>query len=97
MKPHTKADKERFDKLHRLGCIVCRKKGTYSQPAIHHITRGGQKRDHQRTIPLCPYHHQYGGFGEAVHDRYKIFPDRYGTEDELLLMVNKTLTQTNKL
>lgn len=39
-----------------LGCLVCRAPAT-----IHHVTSDGFARitrSHQRTVPLCPVHHQ---------------------------------------
>lgn len=63
MKPPTKADREHFDRIAAMGCLVC------GGPAsIHHVTasiHGGRlTRRHDRVVPLCPMHHQ------AVHDPY---------------------------
>ena len=36
------------------------------------------------AIPLCPMHHQHGGYGVALHAGQKTFEKKYGTESELL-------------
>ena len=63
MKPPTKADRERFNRIAALGCLVCGGAAT-----IHHVTasiHGGRlTRRHDRVVPLCPMHHQ------AVFDPY---------------------------
>lgn len=63
MNQPTKADRERFDRIARLGCLVCGAAAT-----IHHVTAsiyGGRlTRRHDRVVPLCPMHHQ------AVFDPY---------------------------
>ena len=55
----TKEQKQHYDKLARLGCILCIKLG-YGEgtPAeIHHIRRTS-KRSNAPVIPLCPEHHR---------------------------------------
>lgn len=56
-KQPTKADRERFDRIAVLGCLVCGQEAT-----IHHVTssiHGGRlTRRHDRVVPLCPMHHQ---------------------------------------
>lgn len=63
MKSPTKTDRERFDRIAALGCLVCGAGAT-----IHHVTasiHGGRlTRRHDRVVPLCPVHHQ------AVYDPY---------------------------
>lgn len=93
----TKADLRRFDQLRYLGCIACHHEARYGVPSdIHHIVQGY----HQMTIPLCPWHHrgiQLDGmsqramldlFGPSLAKQKKAFVARYGTELELLEMVN---------
>lgn len=67
MKAPTKADRERFDRIVKLGCLVCGGAAT-----IHHVTasiHGGRlTRRHDRVVPLCPMHHQ------AVFDPYANAP-----------------------
>lgn len=63
MKPPSKSDREHFDRIAAMGCLVCGGPAT-----IHHVTasiHGGRlTRRHDRVVPLCPMHHQ------AVHDPY---------------------------
>jgi len=79
----TKAEKEHYDKVARLGCILCRHLG-YGEtpPHLHHIRRAG-KRSNAPVVPLCPSHHT-GDIGIHGLGR-KAFERKYGvTEEELL-------------
>jgi hypothetical protein len=84
----NKDEKRHYDKLAQLGCIVCRREGWgYSAPHIHHIRTGagiGRKNHWSLAIPLCPNHHQHGGYGIALHAGQKEFEKKFGTEAELL-------------
>jgi hypothetical protein len=84
----SKSDKQYFQDLVEIGCIVCKVHfGVYSVPEIHHIRTGqgaGQRANHKRTLPLCPAHHRTGGFGVAIHAGQKTWEGKYGTELELL-------------
>jgi len=84
----TKKEKEYFEKLVEFGCVVCKKDiGVYTQPSIHHIREGmgiGQRNSTENCLPLCPMHHQHGGYGVAFHAGKKAFEERFGTEAELL-------------
>lgn len=83
-----KSEKEYFEKLVELGCVVCLREGHgYTQPSIHHIREGmgiGQRNSTENCLPLCPMHHQHGGYGVAFHAGKKAFEERFGTEAELL-------------
>jgi len=86
-KQATAKQKRWFDKVAGLGCLICR-----SPAIIHHIeTYMGGGRDHDKVIPLCPRHHQYGGEGVSLHDNKTIWQSIYGTEQELLTKVNGLL------
>jgi hypothetical protein len=50
-----------------------------------------QKAGFNEAIPLCPNHHQNGGYGVALHAGQKEFEARYGTELELLKHTNLLL------
>lgn len=79
----TKAEKEHFGKLARLGCILCIRLG-YGEgtPAeIHHIRRAGKRSD-APVIPLCPEHHR-GNSGIHGLGR-KRFEREYEVSEELL-------------
>jgi len=84
----TKEEKQHYDKLYQIGCIVCLKEGNgYVEPTIHHTRFDagiGMKSNWDKAIPLCPMHHQHGGYGIAFHAGKKAFEERYGTEEELL-------------
>lgn len=82
----TKAEKEHLAAVASLGCIICE-----SPAEVHHITGAGMglRSSHFETIPLCPFHHRHGGFGECVHNGTRSFERKYGTQHELL---KQTLT-----
>jgi len=88
----TKNEKKSFDKIARLGCILCSEvlgfEGTPSE--LHHIRRHGNVRSASPVIPLCPEHHR-GNSG--VHGLgHKGFANKWGvTEEELLERVNQKL------
>jgi len=60
----TKAEKLHYDKVARLGCILCRqlqvKEINDSPTEIHHVRRYGGKRSQAPIIGLCVYHHRLG-------------------------------------
>lgn len=92
----TKAEKKHLDAVAQVGCIVCKMNGYDDTPAeIHHIRDGvgiGQRSSNYDCIPLCPIHHRTGGHGEiGFHQAPRSFESRYGTEQELLEMVNELL------
>jgi len=92
-----KKDKERFEKLKRIGCIACSKKGRFTDPVIHHIRKHtglALRPSHEDTIPLCPNHHNMGK--QSVHLNKKLFNHLYGTEDELLKLTNIKIEELEK-
>jgi len=84
----NKDEKQHYQTLFDLGCIVCLNEGFgYTMPNIHHIRHGagmGQKSHWTQAIPLCANHHQHGGYGIALHAGQKEFELRYGTELDYL-------------
>jgi hypothetical protein len=89
----TKAQKEHYEKVARLGCCLCRSFGedTYDVGCeIHHIRRAG-KRDSAPVIGLCPEHHR-GNSGIHGMGR-KSFEKKYALTEEDLL--EKTLELLN--
>lgn len=90
-----KSESEHMDRVAELGCIACRKMGFYDTPAeIHHVSKGvgkGQRASHFDVIPLCPYHHRNGGYGEAIHAGRKAWEAKFGDEHELLKEVKELL------
>lgn len=91
-----KADKERYQKLVDLGCICCKlfKDEVYSEPDIHHLVTF-PKKDNQRTIPLCFYHHREGGNCDdyvSRHPWFAEFENRYDSEENLLKLTNELIS-----
>jgi len=86
----TKAQKAHYDKVARLGCILCRHLGYTDSPCeIHHIRRAG-KRDTAPVIGLCPEHHR-GNTGIHGLGR-KAFERKYNlTEEQLLAEVESLI------
>ncbi len=84
----TKREQSHLEAVAGLGCIIC---GAPAQ--VHHLNAHGMglRADHFHTIPLCPYHHQQGPFGEAIHNGKRTFEATYGTEQELLGKVMRKL------
>ena len=86
----TKAEKVHYDKVARLGCILCKFLRYGETPCeIHHIRRAG-KRSNAPVIGLCPEHHRGNtgihGLGRKGFERtYSI------TEETLLEMTNELL------
>lgn len=82
---HTVEDMRHLEAVAALGCLLC------SAPAeIHHVRAGqgmGQRAPHDRVLPLCRCHHREGGFGVAFHAGTREWQRRYGSEADLLVMV----------
>ena len=87
----TKAEQSHRKRVAELGCIVCRNLGNPGTPACLHHPRSfagmGQRASEWEVIPLCPYHHQQGPFGHAIHNGSHEFAKNYGTEEQLLEQV----------
>ncbi len=95
-KAATKAEKAHMAAVVALGCIACRNfYGRYAPATIHHVRHDGQggngKRDHMKTIGLCPTHHQFHGQGVSIHDGLESFEAVHGLEQDLLQQVNEIL------
>ena len=94
----TKDERQHYDKLSQLGGIVCRREGWgYSPPHIHHIRHGvglSQRSHWSLAIPLCPNHHQNGGYGIALHAGQKEFERKFGSEVELLQETIKLMSSS---
>jgi Recombination enhancement, RecA-dependent nuclease len=90
----TKAEKERYDAIARIGCIVCRHEGYNSPACVHHLTglmyrATGKKANYEHSIPLCYEHHQ-GRTG--IHTiGTKAWEAQYGTQEDLLAEVNEII------
>lgn len=90
----TKTEKLHYDKVARMGCILCRTifKIKDTPCEIHHIRRFGGARKNAPVIGLCPEHHR-GNTG--VHGLgHKGFATRYGIdEQDLLEITNRLLSE----
>lgn len=90
----NKADKQRYQALAEIGCIICKKfDGVFSPASIHH-TEGRTGDGNQKTIPLCWRHHQEGSNNEMWVSRHPFkfeFESRYGSEQDLLEEVNELI------
>jgi hypothetical protein len=77
-KSKTKAEKEHLNLVASHGCMVC------DSPVVcvHHIRESGEPRDHYKTIPLCPDHHQ--GYSGIHYLGKKEFYKRFGHEMDML-------------
>ena len=91
----NKAEKEHYDKVARLGCILCRQYGIKDTPAeIHHIRRFGGLRANTEVIPLCPEHHRgntgvHGLGAKGFERRYNLTQEDLLTFTERLLAINE--------
>ena len=89
-----KAESDHIAKVVEMGCIICVNLELGETPAVpHHIGNGsmGMKATNYQVIPLCPYHHNQGPIGEAVHSGRESFEDNFGSEQELLAQTNTWL------
>ena len=74
-------------------------------PDIHHITSGGRRQGHEKTIGLCPYHHRghideghskqrmSSVFGPSLAWGKKTFNTFFGSEEILWKVQNFVLGQ----
>ena len=85
----TKAEKERLEIIGNMPCYACFQDFKEVQSEVHHIRKQtglGLRSSHFDTIPLCYSHHRTGKV--SVHLNKKEFEKRYGTELEILKLVN---------
>jgi hypothetical protein len=96
----TKAEKEHYAKLARLGCILCRQidvRNIEDSPTeIHHIRRYGGKRSLAPSIPLCAWHHRLDSRTSIHGLGHKGFTKFWGfSEEDLLEKTNQLLNDNN--
>jgi len=96
----TKAEKEHYAKLARLGCILCRQidvRNIEDSPTeIHHIRRYGGKRSVAPTIPLCAWHHRLDSRTSIHGLGHKGFTKFWGfSEEDLLEKTNQLLNDNS--
>jgi hypothetical protein len=91
----TKAEKELYGKIARLGCSLCRHLGYGETPAeIHHIRKNATKRNLSPVIPLCREHHR-GDTGVHALGKKGKFEARYGIDEQTLLDQTNVLLESN--
>ena len=89
----TKAQKQHYQRIVDLGCILCKKLGYEGTiPECHHIRRAGI-RDKSPVIGLCPMHHR-GSFGVHGMGRKAFERHHETTEEELLAMTMELLNDS---
>jgi hypothetical protein len=89
-KNKTKLEKERLEIIGNMPCYACFCDGKETNAEVHHIrnkTGLGLRPSHFDTIPLCYIHHRTGKI--SVHLGKKAFVEKYGTEQEILKIVNQ--------
>jgi hypothetical protein len=101
----TKAQIERFEAIHRLGCVACRMRGLVRPTEVHHMTIGGRhgqkRRGHDETIGLCEYHHRgvfpegemTARFGPSYYHDARSFRETFGDDDTLLAYQNDLIAR----
>lgn len=93
-KKATKAECEHMSRVAELGCVACYLiSDLWGKPAeIHHVRKHTERRNHMRVLPLCePGHHRTGP--ESRHGNPKEFKKQFGTDEDLLAIVNQELTE----
>lgn len=94
----------RFEAIHRIGCIACRKHcGMFTPAEVHHLTTGGlhgqRRRGHDFTIGLCEWHHRGVGveakielwLGPSYARKPRSFREAFGRDDVLLAYQNELI------
>lgn len=88
----TKAEARRMEIIKtQVGCVASYIDFGGNTPCeIHHLLDTGGRRGHAFTIGLTYEHHQ-GNNG--IHKAKRSFRERYGTDDELLELTNRLVTE----
>lgn len=93
----TKDEALHVSRVQEMGCIACWITGVYTPAEIHHVLDGNRRLGHKFVLPLCVPHHRGGSDGAGIqsfvsrHPYKKRFEERYGTEQELLQIVEDRL------
>ena len=83
-----------MDRVRELGCVICRQQGKGRRPCeIHHVFGKTKPGAHFYVLPLCFEHHRMGSGKEPIsrHPYKARFESTYGTEEELLKLVDELL------
>ena len=62
---------------------------------VHHETGAGMalKASDFETMPLCPTHHQFGGYGFAILAGQKRWENLYGNQDQHIEATRKLIEE----
>jgi len=83
----NKQEREHYQKMASIGCILCAHLGYTESPAeLHHIRNGSTRRSDAPIIPLCPNHHRFPPDG-FHHLGRKAFERKFGLTQEHLLQM----------
>lgn len=105
----NKATLARWDVMQDIGCIACLKEGNPGVKGdVHHVLRAGRRVSHDHSLVLCSWHHRGVPLGTSAKETEKIlgpslarskrdFTARYGTERELLELVDTLVEERRKL
>lgn len=89
----TKAELAYHSQVAGIGCIACLLDG-HDNPlvSIHHCDGRTKPGCQRKVLPLCAGHHQNGTGNDktmiAVHPFKRRFKEAYGTQEELMDLVN---------
>lgn len=94
-RPRTKQETEYHARVAALGCQINNNQ-CGGRLEVHHKTGAGmgKRASHYDVIPLCFNHHSAQTplpFGHAVHKGTRSFEQRYGTQDDMIAMVQSLL------
>ena len=87
-----------YNDVRKFGCMIC---CDVANVNLHHCTGHNfpATRSHRPVIPLCTNlstgygHHQGNG---SIHDGKASFQEKYGTQDELLDLIEEKLERVVK-
>lgn len=92
-RPANAAQRARWEIIRALGCIV--RGPHYGRTHIHHAgTGGGGRKNHDKVLPLCDHHHvgEEGIDSRRPGMSKRQWQDKYGTENELMALVELKLS-----
>lgn len=92
----TEKEKSHWSRVASIGCIACLIDGNFNPVvSIHHTDGRTKPGAHMKVLPLCASHHQDGTGNDksavAIHPWKARFHELYGTQDDLLKMVEEIL------
>ncbi len=72
------------NKVAESGCIICQTPAVLHHPKFSEYASVGKKMNDWLVIPLCPYHHNQGNYGQSIHSGKATFEKNFGSEPDLL-------------